>query len=201
VAEDRYDVPVAPTGFTENFAGAVLDARWISPGGPATAFTVIGADEGLSLKPAVGSPAGLLGLRTHDEHWEADVVVIEGDVALMVRMDDFHTVVVAAGQDRIDASATIGGLPIALGSAERSAGAVVLRIRTTPPADVSGFRNGPDLLRLGVVGNDVFTELGSIDGRYTATEVAGGFTGRVVGVSPGPRGGTITGFTYRPRTA
>ena len=42
---------------------------------------------------------------------------------------------------------------------------------------------GPDVLQLGVEGPDgAFDMLAQIDGRYLSTEVAGGFTGRVIGM-------------------
>ena len=41
---------------------------------------------------------------------------------------------------------------------------------------------GPDQLVAGVVRGGGFTELGRLDGRYVSTEVAGGMTGRLIGV-------------------
>jgi xylan 1,4-beta-xylosidase len=35
----------------------------------------------------------------------------------------------------------------------------------------------------GITGPDGFTELGRLDGRYLSAEIAGGFTGRMIGVS------------------
>jgi xylan 1,4-beta-xylosidase len=76
---------------------------------------------------------------------------------------------------------------------------VVLRIETVP--NIGGFTNPsapPDVIRLGVerpaAGHDdvsgsgsdgsegEFVVLGELDGRYLSTEVAGGFTGRVIGM-------------------
>ncbi|WP_275669598.1 hypothetical protein [Actinomyces procaprae] len=45
-------------------------------------------------------------------------------------------------------------------------------------------------------GRDV--ELGRLDGRYLSTEVAGGFTGRVVGVRAISGTATVERFAYRP---
>lgn len=197
VDEDRYDVPLAVTDFTDHFRDDALDARWISPGGPATAFTEIDAEGGLRLTRPRSGPAGLVGVRTRDESWQVESVIARGDVSLVVRLDDAHTVTVDAVSDRIEARATIGGFVIPLGSTVRAPGDVVLSIRATAPDDAFGFTNGPDVLRLGLVEKGTFIELGSIDGRYTSTEVAGGFTGRVVGVTAGERGGTVTRFDYR----
>jgi class 3 adenylate cyclase len=43
-------------------------------------------------------------------------------------------------------------------------------------------RARPDRVVAGVVDADGFTELAAVDGRYLSTEVAGGMTGRMVGV-------------------
>ena len=48
---------------------------------------------------------------------------------------------------------------------------------------VSDARSGPDMLSFGVEEPDgTATPLGTLDGRYLSTEVAGGFTGRVIGM-------------------
>jgi hypothetical protein len=49
---------------------------------------------------------------------------------------------------------------------------------------------------LGHEGPDGFTELARIDGRYLSTEVAGGFTGRVVGVEALGADALVTRFRY-----
>ena len=52
------------------------------------------------------------------------------------------------------------------------------------PAPGGGWDpRGPDRIVAGVVGNGAFTELGAVDGRYLSTEVAGGMTGRMLGVT------------------
>ncbi|OAH16319.1 beta-xylosidase family glycoside hydrolase [Streptomyces jeddahensis] len=57
-----------------------------------------------------------------------------------------------------------------------------VRISSTPPRDA---RTGPDTVALGVEEPDgTFTVLGTLDGRCLSTEVAGGFTGRVIGLYP-----------------
>jgi hypothetical protein len=59
---------------------------------------------------------------------------------------------------------------------------VVLRIDVVP-TEGGGPSAGPDTLTLGVEDTDgAFTALASLDGRYLSTEVAGGFTGRVIGM-------------------
>ena len=43
-----------------------------------------------------------------------------------------------------------------------------------------------------------FRSLAELDGRYLSTEVAGGFTGRVIGISAAVVGATIARFAYAP---
>ncbi len=55
-------------------------------------------------------------------------------------------------------------------------------------------RTGPDTVTIGVEETDgTFVELASLDGKYLATEVAGGFTGRVIGMFAGAGSSTSTG--------
>lgn len=51
-----------------------------------------------------------------------------------------------------------------------------------PSADVPVANVGPDEVHLGFRDDDGVKVLARIDGRYFSPEVAGGFTGRVVGV-------------------
>ena len=55
---------------------------------------------------------------------------------------------------------------------------------------------GPDQLVAGIVGDGGFTELGRLDGRYVSTEVAGGMTGRLLGVWCSGGGLLVRSFTY-----
>ena len=48
-----------------------------------------------------------------------------------------------------------------------------------PAGDLAG---APDVVSLGYEVDGDFTVLAALDGRYLSTEVAGGFTGRVIGM-------------------
>jgi hypothetical protein len=62
------------------------------------------------------------------------------------------------------------------------------------PQQRPGARTGPDRIVLGVGSEpDV---LADIDGRYCSTEVAGGFTGRVIGIEAVGGDATVTRFSY-----
>jgi len=65
-----------------------------------------------------------------------------------------------------------------------TSGPVVLRIdMLATEAGLDHPLKEPDMLHLGVENPDgAFTVLAEFDGRYLSTEVAGGFTGRVIGM-------------------
>ena len=60
---------------------------------------------------------------------------------------------------------------------------MTLGIEVTGGPAAHDARTGPDTVSLGVEESDgTFTVLGALDGRYLSTEVAGGFTGSVIGM-------------------
>lgn len=60
-------------------------------------------------------------------------------------------------------------------------------------------RMEPDPLRLGVEAADgTFDVLAELDGRYLSTEVAGGFTGRVIGLYAAAGEVAFDWFDYEP---
>ncbi len=124
-----------------------------------------------------------VGRRQRHPECRARAVVDAGDSAeagLTVWMDDRHHYDVAVVGDRVVARARIGALVEEMAStpiARRSS--VVLEVRCVP--DDSGAE--PDLVVLGHDDElDGFIALASLPGRYLSTEVAGGFTGRVIGM-------------------
>jgi hypothetical protein len=118
------------------------------------------------------------------EHFFIDVAAQldpSDDGSLEIRIDPEHRVEVVQEGGRLTGVATIGGVPIALGQTETGRDAT-LRLRTVPPQVVGTPRQGPDNIVAGYESGGAFVELGRIDGRYLSTEVAGGFTGRMVGL-------------------
>ncbi|MEU6228817.1 glycoside hydrolase family 43 protein [Streptomyces sp. NPDC047042] len=106
----------------------------------------------------------------------------EGRGGLAVRLDEEHHYEIEASEGEVRVLSRVGPLRTVVGSLAVPAGPVVLgvRIAPTPPRDA---RTGPDTVTLGVAEPDgTFTALGALDGRYLSTEVAGGFTGRVIGM-------------------
>ncbi|MER5835793.1 glycoside hydrolase family 43 protein [Streptomyces sp. NPDC002130] len=106
----------------------------------------------------------------------------EGRGGLAVRLDEEHHYEIEASGGEVRMLARVGPLRTVVASRSVPAGPVVLGLRVSPtsPRDA---RTGPDTLTFGVGEPDgTFTELGVLDGRYLSTEVAGGFTGRVIGL-------------------
>ncbi|TNU72226.1 hypothetical protein FH969_15030 [Miniimonas arenae] len=70
-----------------------------------------------------------------------------------------------------------------------------------PFSDSPYAQGGPDQVVLGLRSSDgVDTEVARVDGRLLSTEVAGGFTGRMIGTRASGRAAplTLTRFAYAP---
>ncbi|WP_238412651.1 beta-xylosidase family glycoside hydrolase [Saccharothrix deserti] len=75
----------------------------------------------------------------------------------------------------------------------------MLGVEVTATQTLSDARTGPDTLTFGVEEPDgTFTALGALDGRYLSTEVAGGFTGRVIGMYAAAGTVHFDWFDYEP---
>jgi xylan 1,4-beta-xylosidase len=108
----------------------------------------------------------------------------DGHGGLAVRLDERHHYEVEAGDGQVRALARIGPLRQALCTQAVPPGPVVLRIEIHAAQPGLGDPGqGPDTVYLGVEDpGGAFTTLAELDGRYLSTEVAGGFTGRVIGM-------------------
>jgi hypothetical protein len=92
-------------------------------------------------------------------------------------MDEQHYYAIEAGGGEVRCHARIG--PFSRTTCVRPVqGRAVLRIDAVP----EGAARGPDVLRLGIEEQGELMALTELDGRYLSTEVAGGFTGRVIGM-------------------
>jgi hypothetical protein len=100
------------------------------------------------------------------------------EAGLTVWMDERAHYDIAVSGDRVVARARIGPLVDQVASAPVSdRSSVVLELRCM--SDVTGTE--PDLVVLGHDGeHGEFVALATLPGRYLSTEVAGGFTGRVI---------------------
>ncbi len=181
------------TSFDDDFAGG-LSVRWVSPQGDLGNARTTAA--GLVLD--AGRPVVV---RVQDHTWVADasVDVGEGTARLLVYLDDDHWFGVEADADGVRAVGHSVPFHQEFGRAEvGDAASVTLRIAVVLPSGGPMMRPGaPDLVTLAVVDGEAVTDLATLDGRHLSTEVAGGFTGRTVGVECLSGTVTVRRFEYR----
>ncbi|MEU1105020.1 glycoside hydrolase family 43 protein [Streptomyces tibetensis] len=123
----------------------------------------------------------------------------QGRGGLAVHLDDRHHYEIEASAGQVRVLARVGPLRSVLASRPTPAGPVVLGVRVSKAPD-QGPRTGPDTLTFGVEEPDgTFAELGALDGRYLSTEVAGGFTGRVIGMYAAAGTVHFDWFDYTPQ--
>jgi hypothetical protein len=181
--------PAVTGAFLEQLAGPELPPSWVAAGRfPGDVLQPL--DGGWRLTATSDEPA-FVGRR--QEHLairaQASVDAGHGAGGLELRIDPAHAVRLEVDDGQVRAVAHIGAVRAILG--ELSAGPdILLELRTEPAEQQSltGVEVGPDDVVAGVVQPDGsrparFTELGRIDGRYLSTEVAAGFTGRMVGLT------------------
>jgi hypothetical protein len=198
--EDHFDVPESDTGFDEDFTVPGLHPRWISPGIHPARFVAAADGGGVALR-AAEAPAGgrrLLAVRAKDAEWEAVAVVEDSDLRLVLRLDDAHWAGIEIRESLLAARVVIGGLDHVLAEAPRPVGrAIALCVRAVEPAPDPRVSAGPDRIELGHLADGNFRLLAQVDGRYLSTEVAGGFTGRVIGVESLAGIRVLRRFSYR----
>lgn len=182
------------TSVEERFAGP-LGPEWISPGSWPRDFVTV--DKGLYMAGALGAPR-MLGIRARDLAWDVDVEVEEGCPTIAVRLDDDHVLRVRVEERSIRAELSLVGLKADIGDLPRALGPLSVRIECRTLGESAMERKGPDELRLTIVQEGIHGELGRIDGRYLSTEVAGGFTGRIIGIEQGAAPSRVAAFRYRP---
>lgn len=199
--EDHFEVRESDTGFDEDFTGAGLRPRWISPGIHPARFAAPADGGGLALTAAAapGDARRLLAVRAKDAQWEASAVVEGCDTRLMLRLDEAHWAGIEVRESSLVARVVISGLDHVLAQAPRTAdGSIALCVRAVEPATDPRRSAGPDRIELGHLEDGSFRPLAQVDGRYFSTEVAGGFTGRVIGVESLAGVSVLRHFSYRP---
>lgn len=173
-------VTASDRSFTDSFEG-VLDPRWVTPSGTLAGARV--TDAGLELT-ASGAHRPVV-TRVTDLDWTATVTldVTRGRARVAVRLNDRHWFGLEVGPDAVHAVATIGPTRSVIASTDVfEPGHVQVRIAARVPAGGMGFPvPEPDLVSLEALANGNVRRLAALDGRYVSTEVAGGFTGRMVG--------------------
>ncbi len=186
VDEDRFEVPRWTNDTDDSFETAEFDLRWIGPGRRPAAFTSGAPGGGLTIKSDASGYRPLLATRVEQQAWEARAT-LDSDGRLVLRVDEKHWAAVERRGDIVCARLVIGPVDQVVVQETLPAGPVVLALRSTPePTGPIPLATTADQLQFGYCTADGFQSIATVDGRYFSTEVAGGFTGRVVGVEPLP---------------
>ncbi|MFJ9025328.1 glycoside hydrolase family 43 protein [Streptomyces sp. NPDC102259] len=182
--------PHAPVPRREDFDLGELAPRWISPRRRLPEDCTTKERPGwLTLRARGGSldDADVTFVGRRQQHLSCRVRALadaaEGRGGLAVRLDEQHHYDLEMSSGEVRVRARIGPLSTVVASRPAPPGPVILRIEVAAVRAVRDARTGPDTISLGIEEPDgTFVELASLDGRYLSTEVAGGFTGRVVGM-------------------
>lgn len=176
----------ADTAFVDDFSAAELHPRWVSPHGVLPGPHPAG---GVALGPDD------LAVRVRDLRWRFEARVdATAAVALRVRLDEHHWYEITLDGTAAGVRARIGPLEASVGSARATGDIVTLIVEA-----VDATHDGPDDLRFGLIDADGERWIASLDGRYLSTEVAGGFTGRTLGLRAlGPTPVRVGGVRYTP---
>lgn len=191
-----FDVPVPETSFVDDFSGGDLRMEWVSPSSEPPAVGSIDPRGGFAF---LRGASAVLALRVADEFWSA-TADFEGDGGFRLRMDDRHWYGLELAEGELRAVARIGDIEHTL-AVEPAPSNVQLAIAAEPAPSVGAptSSSGPDQVVLSATLRGVRRELARLDGRYLSTEVAGGFTGRMLALAPGMRDGRVLSVRYAPR--
>lgn len=187
------DVPAPASPWRDDFDTPRLGPEWISPHRwPIGHSSTTERPGWLTVHARGGSldatDVALVGVRQCRlrSQIRARVDVSAGRGGLAVRLDERHHYEIEAGDGRVRVLARVGMLAVEVATAPLAGDTVTLVVRMLDPRDDDrplGPRQGPDTIALGVErGDGCLDELAALDGRYLSTEVAGGFTGRVIGL-------------------
>lgn len=186
-AEGRFLVSPTDHSFVDDFSAGQLDPRWLGVGRFPTNFSRPSA-QGLVLSAsAAPDRKAVLAARVRDLQWraEARMRVAEGEAAFSLRIDDRHAYALVYDGEAVRAELRIGPLRSEVGVFKLAGGQPpTLGIRASMRDAGPYFTaDEPDMVELIVAcdGQPVHS-FGAFDGRYLSTEVAGGFTGRLLGI-------------------
>lgn len=194
------DLTPAPV-FADDFSAPELDQRWVSPAGDPTTFARCGKG-GLELTRPSDDSRFLLCTRVRQQQWRAEATfdLTAGGGRLVLRQDGRHWYSVEADQQQVRVVVQVGPFRQVAAQAQIDFTAVTLLIAAEPPAGAGtmGANLGPDEIVLGYRAGEDTVELARLDGRYLTPEVAGGFTGRLIGVGALSDAARLLTFTLQP---
>ena len=187
------------TAFADDFSGEALDLRWVTPDGEPEACTRT-IEAGIELVPRDGGLPALCA-RITDARWRIGVRFAR-DGQARVWMDPGHWYGIRRSGDRILVEGRIGSTTAVL-SDVTAVDTVSLEIRAVDPRSLTRPLGdaGPDEIVFSTVSEaGLVTDLFRADGRYLSTEVASGFTGRMIALSADGSPATLLGVSYESTT-
>ncbi|WP_062201406.1 glycoside hydrolase family 43 protein [Demequina salsinemoris] len=198
VVQDRFEVAEADRSWSDDFAATMLHPRWVAPSVTPSSFATPG--DGLALGhgrgPSEAEQSSVLCARIGDRSWDASASIVQGDACLSVRLDAGRWYGVERVGDVARARAVSAPFDQVMGEAALGPDdALAIRVRAAEPR--LGESSGPDLVSLGLARDGEFVEIATLDGRYLSTEVAGGFTGRMLGLEALGAPARIARVAYR----
>jgi hypothetical protein len=206
IDEERFEVPAPETGFVDDFSGPQLDLRWVVPGAEASSTVERNATGDLVIRPTAGTDGpsrsmGLLCTRVRDLSWTSEAT-FEGSGRFLLLLDDRHWYGIVRNGAIAQAVVRVGDIEVEVAAHDVPDGPAPLRIESVPPASpmVPLGHGGPDDIVLSIVLPDGSRELARLDGRYLSTEVASGFTGRMLAIGSTTEPTTVRSMAYRPTT-
>lgn len=213
--------PAEPGVYRDDFDTTVLAPEWISPRHRPDGSWSLTARPGWLTLHATGATLDRAGAtivavrqRHHDCRVSVRVDPGDGTAGLTIRIDEAHhyDLEVAAGTVRV--IGRVGPFRQVFASRAVPDGPLVLTVATRthdlyPPTVTSaaelaagtalGVRAaGCDMITFGVAEPGGDAVLAELDGRYLSTEVAAGFTGRVVGMYVTAGSAAFDWFAYHP---
>jgi hypothetical protein len=178
---------------TEAVEGGTLPASWVGASRFPSDFVT--SEDGALRVTSDGEPV-FVGRRQEHLHCRVRAsLTVDGVGGLSVRIDPQHAVDLEVADGVVRAVWAVGDVRHVLG--ERAVGGEAVLEQRMEPAPGGGWDpRGPDRITAGVVEDGTFTELGAVDGRYLSTEVAGGMTGRLLGVTCSRGAVLVHSFQY-----
>ncbi|WP_432118809.1 glycoside hydrolase family 43 protein [Streptomyces sp. bgisy032] len=190
----------------DDFDLGTLRPHWVSlRDRPAQCVTTEERPGWLTLRARGGSPddpdVTFVGRRQQHPLCRARTLIdpAQGCGGLTVLLDDRHHYDIETDGGEVRVVARAGSLRTVVARRPVPAGPLVLAARISDPAPPHDARTGPDAVSLGVEEPDgTFAVLAALEGRYLSTEVAGGFTGRVIGMYAASGTVRFDWFDYEP---
>ncbi|MFF4253465.1 glycoside hydrolase family 43 protein [Streptomyces sp. NPDC001663] len=188
--------PLQPEPPRDDFDAADLAPHWISPRRRPRSCWSLSERPGWLTLHATGGSLDLPGhtfVGRRQQHPECRIAARldpgSGRAGLSVRMDEAHHYDLEIAGGEVGVIARIGPVRQELARRPLPSGPVTLTV------DIRTADLGPDTIAFSADGGEPLAEL---DGRYLSTQVAGGFTGRVIGMYVTEGSAALDWFEYLP---